>query len=72
MEEIKESWKRAHSVLIAFGSPKEGLRKILKREGFKMGKIKKLIINTIPLQGTETVRMEEALYSTLAIINVIV
>jgi hypothetical protein len=30
-----------------------------------------VIVNTIPRQGTETVRTEEAVYATLAIINMI-
>jgi len=59
-------------VLVAFGSPKQGLREILAHEGIKMEDIDAMTINTVPHQGTETVRTEEAIYITLAVINIII
>lgn len=68
---LKNRWKNSRRVLVAFGSPKEGLNAILKREKTKINDVADLIINTIPQQGTETVRTEEAVYATLALINTI-
>lgn len=71
-EEFKSRCGEAHKVLIAFGSPKQGLREILEYEGYRMEDIDALVINTVPKQGTKTVRTEEAVYATLAIINIII
>jgi len=62
---LKEDLLKAKSVLIAFGSPYEGLWEIARREGLKLDKVFHYILNTIPYQGTETVRTEEAVYATL-------
>ncbi len=72
IEELKNRWKKADKVLIAFGSPRQGLREILAYEGLKMNDLDAIALNTIPNQGTETVRTEEALYATLAAINIII
>ena len=69
--EIKNKWGKARRALVAFGSPKEGLIEILKREKTKINDVADLVVNTIPKQGTETVRTEEAIYATLAIINIL-
>ncbi len=68
---LKNRWRSARRVLVAFGSPKEGLTAILKREKTKIRDVADVIINTIPQQGTETVRTEEAVYATLALLNTI-
>lgn len=62
---LRENLLRARSVLVAFGSPYEGLWEIARREGLKLNRIFHYILNTIPYQGTETVRTEEAIYATL-------
>lgn len=72
MDEIKKRLKEANKVLVAFGSPNEGLREILSREGLKINEAANITINTIPRQGTETVRTEEAIYATLTALNLIV
>jgi len=59
------------SVLVLFGSPHEGVFSIAKREGFRLEDVADFILNTIPLQGTETVRTEEAVFATLSILNVL-
>ncbi|MCW3986833.1 MAG: RNA methyltransferase [Candidatus Bathyarchaeota archaeon] len=71
LEEVKKRWRIARSVVVVFGSPREGLRDILLREKTRMRDLADVIVNTIPRQGTETVRTEEAVYATLAIINMI-
>jgi predicted SPOUT superfamily RNA methylase MTH1 len=68
-DKIAEKWKRAKTILVAFGAPTKGLHEIARREGFNLDDIVDFVINTIPLQGTETVRTEEALIASLAILN---
>jgi predicted SPOUT superfamily RNA methylase MTH1 len=69
-EKMAEKWKKAHSVLLAFGAPARGLYEIFKTEGFDLDSALDFVVNTIPEQGTETVRTEEALIASLAIFNV--
>ncbi len=68
-EEIFEAWRRAEKVLVAFGSPTEGLREILARRGLKVEELFDYTVNTIRFQGVETVRLEEAILATLALFN---
>ncbi|MEM2726908.1 MAG: putative RNA uridine N3 methyltransferase [Archaeoglobaceae archaeon] len=49
-----------------FGNPKEGVFEIMKRMGIDM---EVEAWNTIPMQGVRNVRLEEAIISTLAIVN---
>jgi len=49
-----------------FGNPKEGVFEIMRRLGIEM---KVEAWNTIPMQGVRTVRLEEAILCTLAIVN---
>ncbi len=60
--------KSVKHVLVVFGSPKNGLRKILAAEKVDISHFP-FVINMFPHQGTETVRVEEAVLGTLAIIN---
>jgi len=69
---IRERWTSTSRVLIAFGSPKMGLAEILRREGLELEKCFDFVVNTIPHQGCETVRTEEALYCTLAAFNLLI
>ncbi|MGI0074271.1 MAG: putative RNA uridine N3 methyltransferase [Nitrosotalea sp.] len=63
-EEISDS-----EVLVVFGSPKRGVHEIL---GKALGNISKSqILNFFPEQSTETVRLEEAILGTLAILNIL-
>lgn len=68
MDTLKEKWKTSKKILIAFGAPTQGLYEIVAHEHMKLEEITRFIVNTIPNQGTETVRTEEALYATLAIL----
>jgi predicted SPOUT superfamily RNA methylase MTH1 len=66
---IEKHWNRSERVLIAFGAPSRGLHEIVKDEGLRLEDISDFVVNTIPQQGTATVRTEEALLATLAIFN---
>ncbi len=70
-EEIRERWRCSQNALIAFGSPKEGLNKIMAKEGVDLDEVSDFVVNTIPQQGVKTVRTEEAVWATLAVFNVI-
>jgi len=68
---LRKRMKAASRIMVVFGSPREGVREILAREQLKPEDLSDLVLNTIPHQGTETVRTEEAVYATLAILNVV-
>ncbi len=54
------------NVTLVFGNPEEGVFEIAKRLGIEM---RAECWNTVPLQGTRSVRLEEAIFATLAIVN---
>ena len=56
---------RQRNLAVVFGSPARGLDAFLSAKA--IGRYE--MINTIPHQGTETVRLEEAVFSSLAILN---
>lgn len=63
-QEISDS-----EVLLVFGSPKRGVHEIL---GKALGNMpKSQILNFFPDQATQTVRLEEAILGTLAILNIL-
>lgn len=68
-EEIAERRKQADTSLVAFGAPTQGLHEIVHQEGFDLDKIVDFVVNTVPMQGTETIRTEEALIASLAVLN---
>lgn len=68
-EKIAEEWGKANAIVVAFGAPTQGLYEILKSEGRNLDAVVDFVVNTIPKQGTETVRTEEALIASLAILN---
>ncbi len=69
-EEISARWRSAKTVLVAFGAPNQGLHEIARFEGLVLEDIVDFVVNTIPSQGTETVRTEEALIASLAVLNI--
>ncbi|MEM3378359.1 MAG: putative RNA uridine N3 methyltransferase [Candidatus Bathyarchaeia archaeon] len=69
-EKIAQRWKKASSIILLFGSPKKGLYEIANEWKIKLDALADFVVNTIPEQGTETVRTEEALLATLAVLNV--
>ncbi|MEM2925247.1 MAG: putative RNA uridine N3 methyltransferase [Methanocellales archaeon] len=68
LNEIAQEIKN-RSLSIAFGSPTRGLAEILGDEGVELANVSDYILNTIPNQGTQTVRSEEAIHATLALLN---
>ena len=68
-EEIAEKWKKANTILVAFGAPSQGLYEIVKNDGSNLDEVVDFIVNMVPTQGTETIRTEEALIASLAILN---
>jgi methyltransferase len=52
---------------VVFGSPAQGVDAFLSEETME----RHCMVNTIPHQGTETVRVEEAVISTLALLNLV-
>jgi len=64
--EFEEKVDSASKLAIVFGGPYSSISEEL--DGFSWDLIK---VNTIPSQGTETVRTEEAVLSTLSIINML-
>jgi methyltransferase len=63
-------WVESSHVLVAFGAPSRGLHEIVEDERLKLADLADFIVNTVPNQGTATVRAEEALLATLAVFNV--
>jgi predicted SPOUT superfamily RNA methylase MTH1 len=68
-EELTQRWEEATNVLVAFGAPSQGLYEIVKQEGLDLDRVMDFVVNTFPVQGTETVRTEEALIVSLAVLN---
>jgi len=68
---VTEMMKRiriSKDLLIVFGGPRFGLPKILESENKKISP-NHLLMNMFPRQGTQTVRLEEAILGTLSIVN---
>jgi predicted SPOUT superfamily RNA methylase MTH1 len=60
--------KNVQNILVVFGAPKHGILDILAKEGASI-KPFEFVVNMFPDQGTETVRLEEAILGSLAILN---
>jgi len=67
--EMGKKWEIAGKILLGFGAPSRGLHEIAKEEGAELEAIVDFVVNMIPAQGTVTVRTEEALLASLAILN---
>ena len=67
--EIRSIWAESRRTLVAFGSHSEGVYEIIGKERKRAEECFRYIVNTIPGQGTETVRTEEAVHATLALLN---
>jgi predicted SPOUT superfamily RNA methylase MTH1 len=68
---LTRSWSEAKGILVAFGSPNEGVREILLRRGCNTEDFFDFVVNTMRDQGTETVRVEEAVISSLSAFNLL-
>ncbi len=69
MRDLAGRWRKSRKILVAFGAPTQGLYEILEREHLRLDEVADYTVNTIPNQGTETVRTEEAIYASLALLN---
>ncbi len=67
--EVSGKAKEKGRVVTLFGSPSEGLYEIAERENLKLDEVVDYVVNTVPGQGTLTVRTEEALWATLSVLN---
>lgn len=63
---MKEKIESKNGLLIAFGSPYNGIPKILKSEGKKVSDIFDLCVNVITKSGTRSLRLEEAMMITFS------
>jgi len=61
--------KKSKIIMLVFGSPERGVFEILSDEDMNPTKLSRFTVNMIPDQNTATVRTEEALLASLAIIN---
>jgi predicted SPOUT superfamily RNA methylase MTH1 len=66
---VVESIKKSRSMMIVFGSPKQGIQNILAYEGRTPNQLFDYFVNTIPAQNVSTVRTEEAVMVTLGVLN---
>jgi len=67
-EQLTKYTKTDEPILVVFGSPEKGIHEII---GGNMNKVQNAkSLNFFPNQATETVRLEEAILGTLAILNV--
>lgn len=66
---LNASLRSASKAIILFGSPDQGVEEILRTEELDAEKVCDYNLNTIPHQGVETVRTEEALIATLSTLN---
>ena len=69
IDELAEHWTVSRKRLVAFGAPTQGLHQIVSHEQLKLEDIVHYIVNTIPNQGTQTVRTEEAVCTSLGLLN---
>lgn len=69
-EKLDDVWRKASSVLVVFGAPCRGLHEIARDEGWRLGDFVPFVVNMVPCQGSETVRTEEAVLASLAVLNV--
>jgi predicted SPOUT superfamily RNA methylase MTH1 len=71
LAQIGDRTKQSINTVVVFGSPRQGIETILDNEGFKLSDFHCEVLNTIPGQGTATVRTEEAVWATLSALNLV-
>jgi predicted SPOUT superfamily RNA methylase MTH1 len=67
--EIKNTISATKSVCTIFGGPNQGVRELLSNQMEVLKDNVDFWVNTVPDQGTETVRLEEAIWASLSILN---
>ncbi len=68
LEELKRRYRNV--LTFVFGAPQRGVEALLNDVGLSIEDVSDFVVNTIPNQGTETVRTEEAIMATLSVFNV--
>ncbi len=69
LEEVKDKLKGSKHTAILFGGPYSGIDELISGQNEK--EIIDLEVNTVPSQGTKTVRTEEAVLATLSVFNLL-
>jgi hypothetical protein len=67
--DLRSVLRASRRILIAFGSPQNGLREILRKEKREPKDVFDYFINTVPNQNVATVRTEEAILISLGVFN---
>jgi predicted SPOUT superfamily RNA methylase MTH1 len=67
--EIKSTVAGTKSLLAIFGGPRHGVSELLSKEKDPLKEHIDFWVNTVPQQGTETVRLEEAILTSLTLLN---
>jgi hypothetical protein len=67
--EIKNTLSATKSACVIFGGPFHGIRELLSSEMEDLKANIDFWANSIPGQGTETVRLEEAIWTSLSLLN---
>jgi methyltransferase len=65
---LVERAKNVQNILVVFGAPRHGIHDLLTNEGASINPYE-FVVNMFPNQGAETVRLEEAVLGSLAILN---
>ncbi len=68
---LQSRWQQAGRILVLFGSHGEGLVEILQHEGIKLPSLVDFTVNTAPGQGVATIRTEEAVFLSLAVLRLL-
>ncbi len=68
---LREACAGRSRICVAFGASREGLYEISEKQGFKPEECFDYVVNVMPAQGVRTIRTEEAVAYTLAILNLI-
>jgi hypothetical protein len=71
LAQIGDWTKQSNNTAVVFGSPRQGIETILANEGSELSDFHCEVLNTIPGQGTATVRTEEAVWATLSVLNLV-
>jgi len=72
MPRLRDALASARKVCVAFGAAKQGLYEIAEQQGARVEDLFHLTLNTFPSQGVRTIRTEEAVAYTLAILNLLI
>lgn len=72
LQKLREELLARNCIAVLFGSPYRGLYAMFESLNKSLDECVDAVLNTLPKQGTVSIRSEEALHSTLTIINLLV